>query len=241
MPQHNTGLRLYLLCISLYLPTFCLAMDKTMLAPALGYITKEFGTVKDVGWYTSAGLLGTAVVQPLCGAVYKFFDSKWVYAVSLILFEIGSLVAAMAPTSAALIVGRAICGFGGAGVATGNFVILAKSVPLSKIPKYMGFSGAIWAAATVAGPLLGGFFAEKLSWRWCFYINLPVGAVALILLIIVFPSGSFQAVNESFLSRILHLDIAGFAAFIPTIVMLLLAFQWGGSEYSWSSPVIIGL
>lgn len=239
-PQYLTGMKLYLLCISIYLPTLCLAMDKTMLAPALGYITKEFGTVADVGWYTSAGLLATAAVQPLYGAIYKSFDAKWVYLTALALFEVGSVVAAVAPTSFCLVVGRAICGLGGAGVATGNFVILAKSIPLQQIPKYMGFSGAIWAMATIGGPLLGGAFAEKLTWRWCFYINLPVGAVAIVVLLLIFPSGTIETA-DSVVARLLKLDLLGTAAFIPAVLMLLLGLQWGGSTYAWSSPLIIGL
>ncbi|GKT55140.1 efflux pump antibiotic resistance [Colletotrichum tofieldiae] len=216
-------------------------MDKTMLSPALGSITTEFGTVKDVGWYTSSYLLSTASVQPLYGAIYKSFDTKWTYVVALVIFEAGSLMAALSPTSSVLILGRAICGLGDAGMASGTYVILAQTLPLHKRAAFFGLLGAVWGVASVLGPLLGGFFTEHLTWRWCFWINLPIGGVALVVVLFVFDGSGKSSKGPSLLSRIRQLDLLGAAALVPAVVMLLLAIQWGGTEFAWRSPTIIGL
>ncbi|GKT75573.1 efflux pump antibiotic resistance [Colletotrichum tofieldiae] len=240
-PNHLSGLKLFSLLASLYLCIFCLAMDKTMLSPALGSITTEFGTVKDVGWYTSSYLLSTASVQPLYGAIYKSFDTKWTYVVALVIFEAGSLMAALSPTSSVLILGRAICGLGDAGMASGTYVILAQTLPLHKRAAFFGLLGAVWGVASVLGPLLGGFFTEHLTWRWCFWINLPIGGVALVVVLFVFDGSGKSSKGPSLLSRIRQLDLLGAAALVPAVVMLLLAIQWGGTEFAWRSPTIIGL
>ncbi|OHW89508.1 MFS toxin efflux pump [Colletotrichum incanum] len=240
-PSHLSGFKLFSLLASLYLCIFCLAMDKTMLSPALGSITTEFGTVKDVGWYTSSYLLSTASVQPLFGAIYKTFDTKWTYVVALVTFEAGSLMAALSPTSSVLILGRAICGLGDAGMASGTYVILAQTLPLHKRAMFFGLLGAVWGVASVLGPLLGGFFTQHLTWRWCFWINLPIGGVALVVVLFVFTGSDKSNKGPSLRSRILQLDLLGAAALVPAVVMLLLAIQWGGTEFAWKSPTIIGL
>ncbi|TIC90439.1 Efflux pump roqT [Colletotrichum higginsianum] len=239
-----TGPKLYMLLVSLYLSVFCLAMDKTMLSPALGAITSEFGTVKDVGWYTSSYLLSSAAVQPLYGTIYKSFNTKWNYMTAIVVFEIGSLMAALASTSSLLILGRAICGLGDAGIASGTYVILAKALPIHKRAVFFGLLGAVWGIASVLGPLLGGYFADHLTWRWCFWINLPIGGVAFLVVGFVLSASEYSGQSkerQTVLSRVRQLDLAGTAALLPGVVMLLLATQWGGTEYSWSSPTIIGL
>ncbi|KXH53976.1 major facilitator superfamily transporter [Colletotrichum nymphaeae SA-01] len=219
-------------------------MDRTMISPALGTITSEFGTIKDVGWYTSANLMTTAATQCLYGAVYKIFDTKWTFIFSICLFEVGSLIAALSPTSSVLILGRAVSGLGGAGLSSGSYVIIAKVVPLQKRASFLGLFGGIWGIASICGPLLGGFFAGSVTWRWCFYINLPIGGVTLAAMLF-FPSPNTHNDGNrsrvSVLSKLIQLDLLGAAVLLPTVVMLLLALQWGGGEFAWSSGTIIGL
>lgn len=158
------------------------------------------------------------------------------------LFEIGSLICAVAPTSPAFIVGRAIAGLGVGGIFSGGIVILAYTLPLAKRPIAFGLIGGMWGIASVAGPLLGGVFTDHVSWRWCFYINLPIGAVAVVLIIFLLHiNRKNNAAGDTIWYRIKQLDLVGASILIPGIVMLLLALQWGGTEYEWKNSRIIGL
>jgi len=140
------------------------------------------------------------------------------------------------------IVGRAIAGVGTAGILSGSFVILGFMLPLRKRPATFGLFGALWGVSAVAGPLLGGVFAEKVTWRWCFYINLPIGGVAMVAVFVFLHISREDNPNgESFITRVSQLDLIGATILIPTIIMLLIALQWGGAEYPWSNSRIIGL
>lgn len=113
----------------------------------------------------------------LFGKLFTFFSIKWFYLLAIALFELGSLICGTAPSSIALIVGRAIAGIGGAGIYVGSLIILTYSVPLEKRPIYTSFVSSMWGISNVAGPLLGGLFTDSLSWRWCFLVNLPVVSI----------------------------------------------------------------
>lgn len=239
---YPTGLKLVLIIASLCLAVFLVALDQTIIAPALGAITQEYGTVKDIGWYGAAYLLSTTCLQPSYGNLYRMFSVKFVYLGAIFLFEIGSLVCAVAPTSKAFIVGRAVAGMGTAGMFSGGVVILSYTLPLRIRPAAFGLIGAMWGIASVAGPLLGGAFTDKVTWRWCFYVNLPIGGAAIVAIFF------FLHINRednpeglTVLERIKKLDLVGTAVLIPAIVMLLLALQWGGAEYAWNNSRIIGL
>jgi MFS family permease len=121
-----------------------------------------------------AYLLTTASFQLLFGKLYSYLNLKWVYISAVAIFELGSLICGVAPNSTALIVGRAIAGIGGAGLFSGSLLILAHSLPLEKRPAYTGLLGGMYGIASVAGPLMGGAFTDHATWRWCFFINLPI-------------------------------------------------------------------
>lgn len=143
-----------------------------------------------------AYLLTTASFQLLFGKFYTFFSIKWVYLVAIAIFELGSLICGVAPTSTALIVGRAVAGVGSAGIFSGALIIVAYSVPLAKRPMYTGFIGAMYGIASVAGPLLGGVFTDKATWRWCFFINLPLGVITMVVIVFFFKAPERAAVAE---------------------------------------------
>lgn len=230
--EYPAGLKLWLVILSLCLAVFLVALDQTIIAPALGAITGEYGSVKDIGWYGSAYLLTSTALQPLYGKVYRTFDVKLAFLGAVALFELGSLVSAVAPSSAAFVVGRAVAGMGSAGLFSGSIVILAYSLPLRKRPFMFGMFGCMWGIASVAGPLLGGVFTDHLTWRWCFYVNLPIGGVAMA---VIFFALNIARVNNpdrlSFWSRIAELDLVGAAILMPAIIMLLLGLQWGGAQF----------
>ncbi|KAH0433994.1 major facilitator superfamily transporter [Colletotrichum camelliae] len=240
--EYPHGLKLILIIIALCLAVFLVALDQTIIAPALGAITSEYGSVKDIGWYGSAYLLTTTALQPMYGTVYKLFSVKYIYIAAIAVFEIGSLVCALAPNSTAFIIGRAVAGIGTAGLFSGSIVILSYTMPLEKRPLAFGLIGGMWGIASVAGPLLGGVFTEKATWRWCFYINLPIGGIAMVFVFFLLHlSRKNNPEGKTLVQRLMQLDLIGTAIFIPAIVCLLLALQWGGAEYPWKSAKIIGL
>src|SRR4051794_32972780 len=124
--------------------------------------------------------------QSTFGKIFKFFPLKQSFLASIFIFELGSLICAVAPNENAFIVGRAIAGVGGAGCAAGGATILAFSAPPPKRPALMGLVGFAYTIAAIIGPILGGAFADRVTWRWCFYINLPIGGVSMALILLFF-------------------------------------------------------
>ncbi|KAJ7473151.1 DHA14-like major facilitator [Mycena galericulata] len=241
--EYPTGLKLGFITFALGLSVFLVALDNTIIATAIPKITDQFKSLDDVGWYGSAYLLTTAAFQLLFGRFYSFLSIKWVYIGAITVFELGSLICGVAPNSNALIIGRAIAGLGSAGIFNGALIIVANTVPLRKRPIYTGIIAAMYGIASVAGPLMGGAFTDKLTWRWVFFINLPLGGVALFVIILFFKTPGAKRKSESMplLARINQFDPLGTLVFIPAIVCLLLALQWGGSKYPWGNGRIIAL
>lgn len=202
----------------------------------------EFKAINDVGWYGSAYLLTTCAFQLFFGKLYTFLNLKWVYVVALIIFELGSFLCGIAPNSNALIVGRAVAGLGSAGIFSGAILIVANTVPLKQRPIYTGIIGGMYGLASVAGPLMGGAFTDHLTWRWCFYINLPFGLVTLIFIVFFFhPTQRARELNVGWKAKLEQFDLYGTIVFLPMIVCLLLALQWGGTKYDWGNGKIIAL
>uniref|UniRef100_A0A0B7KJC0 Major facilitator superfamily (MFS) profile domain-containing protein n=1 Tax=Bionectria ochroleuca TaxID=29856 RepID=A0A0B7KJC0_BIOOC len=226
-PEYVTGVKLVILVATVGFASFLMMLDLM--------IVSTFHSLADVGWYASAYQVGSAAPQPLTGKIYKYFNTKWTFLVFFAIFEVGSVICGAANSSAVLIGGRFIAGFGGAGVATGTITMISNSAPLEK--------RAVNLLGLVVGPLIGGLFTSYVTWRWCFYINLPVGALAVISIFLLrIPEPTIKPRALSLLPRLHHhLDLVGFLLFAPAIVQLLLAFQYGGRIYKWNSSQVIGL
>ncbi|KAI0555126.1 MFS general substrate transporter [Xylaria curta] len=227
--------------ISIFLALFLVALDRTIIGTATPQITQEFHSLGDIGWYGSAYQLTTAASQLLFGRVYKFYEIKRTFLITVVLFEVGSVICGAAPNSIVFIVGRAIAGLGGAGIFSGVTIIMITMVPLRKRPMFQGLFGTVFGLASVLGPLVGGALTDAVTWRWCFYINLPIGAVAVICIIFILKPSKYPHPPATIWQQIRRLDPLGTFFFVPSIVTLLIALQWGGSTYAWSNWRIIVL
>ncbi|EAW09670.1 MDR family MFS transporter [Aspergillus clavatus NRRL 1] len=239
--EYPRGFKLYSIIISLYLAGFLTALDRTIVVNAIPSITDQFNSIDDVGWYGSAYLLTFCAFQLLFGKIYSFYNPKWVFVTAVVIFEIGSAICGAAPNSTALIIGRAIAGLGSSGIFGGSVIITFFTVPLHMRPIYSGIVSVIFAIASVTGPLIGGGFTQHVSWRWCFYINLPIGGVAIIAIILVLQMPPARKAGTPVREQILQMDPLGNLCLIPGVVCLLLALQWGGATYAWNNGRIIAL
>ncbi|KAI5863003.1 MFS general substrate transporter [Durotheca rogersii] len=235
------GLPLILLIIGLSLVVFLISIDRTIITTAIPFITSEFKSTADIGWYGSSYLLTACAFQPVFGRVYTLFNTKWSYLLSMLFFELGSLISGFAPSSVALIIGRAIAGFGSAGILTGSFVIVATAVPLAARPIYTAVVGLMFGVGATVGPLMGGVFTDLITWRWCFWINLPVGAATMVVMVLVYHPRPRARHQRTVFSRLIDLDLVGNIILLSSAVMLFLALEYTLTGAAWSSASVIGL
>ncbi|KAH7259270.1 major facilitator superfamily domain-containing protein [Fusarium redolens] len=240
--EYPKGLEMFFIMLALVLSITLCSLDQTIVATAVPKITDEFDRLQDISWYGSAYFLTLGAFQSLWGKIYKFFPLKTSFLVSILIFELGSLISAVARNSTTVIVGRSIAGLGASGVAPGVYTIPAFIAEPEKRATYTGFIGLSYGIAAVAGPLIGGGLTDGASWRWCFYINLPIGGLAVLVILLTFktPAG-VKVVDATLKEKILQMDFLGTALVMGASLSLLLALQYGGVTHAWNSSVVIGL
>ncbi|KAL2844175.1 major facilitator superfamily domain-containing protein [Aspergillus pseudoustus] len=240
-PLH--GLALWTLIGGLMLGVYLVGLDMTLLATVTPTLTDYFRTVSDVSWYETAYVLMVCVFIPVAGKAYSVFPNKYVYLVSMVIFQIGSLICALARSSGVFILGRTINGLGSTGLLSGALLIIHTTCLRSIRPVVTSSAMALISVGATTGPQIAGALTDHAGWRWCFWIFLPIGgATMLATLFIRIPE---QTKKLPFAKATVDiprlLDPVGFAVFAGAIVMLILAITWGGSESAWSSAIVIGL
>ena len=209
------------------------ALDSTIVATALPTIVKELGGLAHLSWVVTAYLLAQTIVTPIYGKLGDLYGRKRVLQVAIVLFLIGSALCGLSRTMTHLILFRAIQGFGGGGLMVTTQAVVGDIIPPRERGRYQGIFGAAFGVASVAGPLLGGYFTSNLTWRWIFYINLPLGILALVVLAATLPAQSAFHRHA--------IDYPGAALLATSLASIILFTDLGGTEYPWSSAFIIGL
>ncbi|GAA5983322.1 hypothetical protein JCM5350_003071 [Sporobolomyces pararoseus] len=262
--NYLTGKKLWIVFLAMLLSILLVALDQTILAPALPVIASKFNALDQISWIASAYFLTQTAFLLLYGQILTLFDRRLTYILAIIIFEVGSLLCAVAVNVKMLIFARALAGVGAAGLFIAVLSIISTVSPLEDRPKLLGGFGAVFAISSVVGPLLGGVFTDKVSWRWCFYINLPIGAVTVAAILWILDAqpappiepevaeyvdrkwrrwtrGRWLPARGSFIYKAFALDYTGMALLLGLVTCLVLVLQWGGEKYSWNSPTVGGL
>ncbi len=232
--EAESGARgLIVIYAALMLAILLAALDQTIVATALPTIVGDLGGLSHLSWVVTAYLLATTASAPLWGKLGDQYGRKMLFQAAIVIFLIGSALCGLSQNMVELIAFRALQGLGGGGLMVLAQAIVGDVVPPRERGKYQGAFGAVFGVSSVAGPLLGGFFVDNLSWRWVFYVNLPIGLIALVTIAFALPASASREAHK--------IDYMGTVLLAAAATCVVLLTSWGGTTYAWSSPVIIGL
>ncbi|HVS69161.1 MAG TPA: MDR family MFS transporter [Mycobacteriales bacterium] len=233
MPFDLTPRQIRFVFVGLIAGMFLAALDQTIVATALPTIVGDLGGLNHLSWVVTSYILASTVTVPLWGKLGDLYGRKGLFQAAIVIFLVGSAISGIAQNLDQLIAARAVQGLGAGGLIVGAQAIIGDVVPPRDRGRYTGLVGSAFAVASVAGPLLGGFFTDSLSWRWVFFINLPIGAIALVVVAFAL-HGQWSKVDHK-------IDYLGAAILSGAVVSLILMLTWGGVSYAWTSPQIICL
>ncbi|KAJ5222075.1 uncharacterized protein N7469_010962 [Penicillium citrinum] len=231
-----------LIVLTILSSTFLFSLDNTIVADIQSPIVERLGEVGKMSWLGVAFVLSGSATIITWGKLYGIFSAKFLYLISVFLFEVGSAICGAAPTMNAMIVGRAIAGLGGAGSYLGCLTLLSITSSVRQRPQYMALTGITWGLGTVLGPIIGGAFAENrhATWRWSFYINLCIGAAFSPIYIFYLPRGDPQKLVK-LRQKVSQIDILGMVLNIGALTALIMAINFGGNLFAWGSGREIAL
>jgi EmrB/QacA subfamily drug resistance transporter len=218
---------------ALMLAILLAALDQTIVSTALPRIVTDLHGLNRLSWVVTAYLLTSTVSTPLYGKISDMFGRKKIFLFAIVVFLVGSALCGLSQNMNELIAFRALQGLGAGGLITLALSVVGDVVPPRQRGRYQGYFGAVFGVASVAGPLLGGFFTDSLSWRWIFYVNLPIGILAM--------TAIWFRLHLPVRKTEHKIDFIGAGLLTATIVCFLLVTVLGGSSYAWGSPTIIGL
>jgi EmrB/QacA subfamily drug resistance transporter len=228
-----TGRALWTVFGALMLGMFLAALDQTIVSTALPTIVGDLGGLSHLSWVVTSYLLAATVSTPIYGKLGDMYGRKPVFLAAILIFLAGSMLAGLSQTMVQLIGFRALQGIGAGGLMVGAQAIIADIVPPRERGRYMGLIGSVFAVASVAGPLLGGFLVDNLSWRWVFYVNMPVGALAVAIVALRLHLHTPPTRHR--------IDYLGAGLLTGGVGSLVLLTTWGGNQYAWGSATIVGL
>jgi EmrB/QacA subfamily drug resistance transporter len=232
-PVAHPQQRVRLIFASLMLVLLLAALDQTIVSTALPTIVGDLGGVSHLSWVVTAYLLASTISGPLYGKLGDLYGRKTLLQISIVIFLIGSALCGAAQNMTQLIAFRALQGLGGGGLFVLVLAVVGDIIPPRDRGRYQGLFGAVFGVATVIGPLLGGFFVDNLSWRWIFYVNIPLGIVALVVIGVVFHARSEHVQHK--------VDYLGALTLSGGLTAIVLFTSLGGTTYSWSSPAVIAM
>ncbi|KAJ7684096.1 ABC transporter [Mycena polygramma] len=264
--QILTGRKLAVVFCAILLSTVLIALDQTILATALPRIASDFGSFHLQAWMSDSYLLAQTVFLLIHGKLLRIFSAKWVLVSGITLFGIGSLVCGLAQNVNQIIAGRTVSGMGAAAICAPPFPsviiresdcnasalefvsmlqVISQATRLQDRPRLFGIFSALYGLSSVIGPLMGGAFVDHVTWRWVFFINLPIGGVSLLVVLISLPNapplGSDPATRspKALLKQVLHMDFVGAVLVSASVTCLVIALQWGGNTKPWDDAAVI--
>lgn len=229
---HISGKQKATVMVAVMMTMFLAALDQTIVSTALPTIVKEFNALEHLSWVFTAYMLASTITVPIYGKLSDLYGRKGFYLASIIIFLAGSALCGLSQNMTQLIIFRAIQGIGGGAMMTNSFAIIADLFTPAERGKWQGLMGGIFGLSSIFGPFIGGWLSDNLSWRWNFYVNMPLGVVAFLGIVFLLPKIKSAVKDKS-------IDFFGALYLAMGLISLLLALVWGGTQYAWDSEEIL--